>query len=121
MTGKSKVISTNYMLGKIKLFGKTYKNNFGTFEIKEYSKEISNYFLPIRMTKTIAYETKTVEIENNFEKSKEKIINDLKQKVYSKVTSEMNVESEDIQINSTNYGNIVTIYLKSSVYLKYGK
>ena len=64
-TGKSKVVSTNYMLGKIKLFGKTYKNNFGTFEIKEYSKEISNYFLPIRMTKTIAYETKTVEVEKD--------------------------------------------------------
>ena len=45
----------------------------------------------------------------------------LKEKVYKKVPDNLKVESENVKISSTNYGNIVTIYLKSSVYLKYGK
>ena len=64
-------------------------------------------------------ELTTETVTNNFEDEKDNIISKIKDEAYSQVPSNLNVISEDIKINSTNYGNIVTIYLKSSVYLKY--
>ncbi len=119
-TGKSKVINSSFSLGKIKLWDKSYKNNFKNFEIVPQNTLVSNYFLPLQINKSIAYELEVKKITKDFEKEKDEIIENLKVKAYSKVPSHLTVESEEVVINSTNYGNIVTIYLKSSVYLKYG-
>ena len=120
-TGKCKVIESDISLGKIKIFKNSKENVFENFEIKEENACVSTYFLPINIKKIIAYETKKEVVSHNFDEEKETIINDLKVKVYKKVPTNCKVESEDIRISSTNYGNIVTIYLKSSVYLKYEK
>ena len=77
--------------------------------------------LPLKINKIIAYETFSETVDLDFESSKEQIVDNLKEKVYKKVPDNLKVESENVKISSTNYGNIVTIYLKSSVYLKYGK
>lgn len=120
-TGKTKVIESDISLGKIKIFKNSKENTFENFEIIEKNSCVSTYFLPINIKKVVAYETKKEIVPHNFDEEKEKIIDDLKAKVYKKVPTNCNIESEDIRISSTNYGNIVTIYLKSSVYLKYEK
>lgn len=120
-TGKSKVIESDISLGKIKIFKDSKENVFENYEIKEQKSCVSSYFLPINIKKVVAYETKKEVVSHNFDEEKETIINDLKAKVYKKVPKNCKIESEDIRISATNYGNIVTIYLKSSVYLKYEK
>jgi len=94
-------------------------NPYSSYEIVKLEKNISSYFLPINISQTIAFETKEVTKTHNFDDEKENIIENLRKEVYSKVPENFIVDKEDIQISSTNYGNIVTIYLKSSVYLKY--
>lgn len=118
-TGESQVIGVEYYLGKYKLFGNNYECKFQNYEIEEADNMITNYFLPIHIKKIVAYEKSNEEKVRVFEDEKEDIVEKLKVEVYKKVPSHLEIESEDIKINSTNYGNIVTIYLKSSVYLKY--
>lgn len=118
-TGDYQVIDIEYYLGKYKLYGNKYDCKYSDYDIEIDDKMITNYFLPIHIKKTIAYKKETVELEKDFEEEKEEIIDKLKKEAYSKVPDYLHVEGEDIKINSTNYGNIVTIYLKSSVYLKY--
>ena len=120
-TGNTKVISARYSLGNIKLFDKNYANNFETYETYETETLLTNYFLPIKITKVIAVETKTENITHDFEKEKDEIVSTLKSEVYALVPNNLAVDSEDLQISSTKSGKYVTIYLKSSVYLKYNK
>ena len=118
-TGNSKIINFCMNIGKYKLLENKTDCPFENYEVEEIDKLITNYFVPIHVRKTIAYEVTTETVTKNFEDEKDNIINKIKDEAYSQVPSNLNVISEDIKINSTNYGNIVTIYLKSSVYLKY--
>lgn len=118
-SGNKQLISCNYSLGKYQLFEDMDPCNFSQYEIEESNEIISYYILPIKVKKLVAYEIIEETITRNFEEEKENIISNLKDEVYSKVPENIDVESEEIQISSTNYGNIVTIYLKSSVYLNY--
>ena len=118
-TGNSKIINFGMNIGKYKLLENKTDCPFENYEVEEIDSLITNYFVPIHVRKTIAYELTTETVTKNFEDEKDNIINKIKDEAYSQVPSNLNVISEDIKINSTNYGNIVTIYLKSSVYLKY--
>lgn len=118
-TGNSQIVSIEMNLGKYKILNNNYECKFENYEIINCDNLITQYFLPIHINKIIAYETKMQTITHNFEEEKDAIIENLKKSVYSKVPSNIKIKSEDIKINSTNYGNIITIYLKSSVYLKY--
>lgn len=118
-TGNSKIINFCMNIGKYKLLENKTDCPFENYEVEEIDNLITNYFVPIHVRKTIAYELTTETVTKNFEDEKDNIINKIKDEAYSQVPSNLNVISEDIKINSTNYGNIVTIYLKSSVYLKY--
>lgn len=120
-TGKTQVLSVDYKLGNINLFSKKSECKFENYDLQEESTLISEYFLPLKINKIIAYETASETVDLDFESSKEQIISELKENVYKKVPDNLQVENENVKISSTNYGNIVTIYLKSSVYLKYGK
>lgn len=118
-TGNSCIVDSSVMIGNIKLFGHSVNNNFENFELVEKSLPVTDYFLPIVIKKTYSYETKLVDIEHNFEEEKTEIIDNLKKSVYSKVPKTMSIDDEQIIISSTNFGNIATINLKSSVYLRY--
>lgn len=118
-TGNSKIINFCMNIGKYKLLENKTDCPFENYEVEEIDNLITSYFVPIHVRKTIAYELTTETVTKNFEDEKDNIINKIKDEAYSQVPSNLNVISEDIKINSTNYGNIVTIYLKSSVYLKY--
>lgn len=118
-TGNSCIVDSSVMIGNIKLFAHSVNNNFENFELEEKSLLVTDYFLPIVIKKTYAYETSLVDIEHNFEEEKAEIIDNLKNSVYSKVPKTMSIDDEQIIISSTNFGNIATINLKSSVYLRY--
>ena len=118
-TGNSCIVDSSVMIGNIKLFAHSVNNNFENFELVEKSLLVTDYFLPIVIKKTYAYETSLVDIEHNFEEEKAEIIDNLKNSVYSKVPKTMSIDDEQIIISSTNFGNIATINLKSSVYLRY--
>lgn len=118
-TGNKKIISSSFYLGKNKLFESEKENVFENYEIEEVEELISYYFLPIKIKKTIAYELSTEKKINNFYEEKDGIIENLRKDVYSKVPENFTVDEEKIEISSVNNGNIITIYLKSSVYLKY--
>ena len=115
----SKIISIEVSIGKIKLFNSETNHSFQNYETIIDENYVSQYFLPIRIKKQIIYEQEKKIIKNNFESVKNDIIENLRKKAYEKVPQNMKVDNEEIKISSTNYGNIVTIYLKSSVYLKY--
>lgn len=118
-TGNKQILEMNYSLGRFNLISENKENEYSTYEIENIDKYISNYFLPIKVNKVIAYETKLVTKNHNFEEEKDIIVNNLKNELYSKIPNDMEIENEEIKISSTNYGNIVTIYAKSSVYLNY--
>ena len=118
-TGKSKILDSEILMGNIRIYSSSSNNEFEYFESENQNIVLSNYFLPLMINKNIVYEIRKEKIERDFESEKEEIILKLKEKVYSKLATNMQVDSEEIQISSINTGNIVTIYLKSSVYLKY--
>jgi hypothetical protein len=118
-TGNFKVIDSEMYLGNIKIYSSSSNNKFEYFESENQNVMLSNYFLPIKINKNIVFELKKEKIERDFESEKDEIVSKLKEKAYSKLATNMQVDSEEIQISSINNGNIVTIYLKSSVYLKY--
>lgn len=118
-TGEKQILEYQMSLGEWCLYNKNYECEYENYEVEEIDNIITSYFLPIHIKKKIVYETHKETFERNFEEEKDEIIRKLKDDVYSKVPQNINIDSEDIKINSTKYGNIVTIYLKSSVYLKY--
>lgn len=118
-TGEKTIIKNSMLLGNKLLFEETNDIPYDKYEIEEVYEEISYYFLPLKIKKIIAYELDEKEISYNFDEEKEKIISNLKKDTYDLVPKDMEISNEEIEISSTNYGNIVTIYLKSSVYLKY--
>ncbi len=118
-TGEKQILEYQMSLGEWTLYNKNYEYEYENFEVDDFDSIITTYFLPIHTKKKIAYETHKETFERNFDEEKDEIIKKLKNDVYSKVPKNLNIDSEDIKINSTKYGNIVTIYLKSSVYLKY--
>ena len=118
-TGNKKIIKMNYSLGKFNLISDIKNNDYATFELEEVNYYISNYFLPIKVNKVIAHETTLVTKDHNFEEEKDGIIEKLRKELYEKIPDSLKIEDEEIKISSTKYGNIVTIYAKSSVYLNY--
>lgn len=120
-TGNTKVISVKYTLGNIKLFEKTYENSYESYELIETETLLTSYFLPIKITKIIAVETTTNKILHNFDEEKDEIVSKIRDEAYASVPEGVTIDNEDLQISSTKSGKYVTIYLKSSVYLKYNK
>jgi len=118
-SGNREVIEEDIYLGKNSLYQNRKDTSFQNYECEEESTQVSYYFLPIKIVKKVAYEIIEEKVQHNFEEEKENIISTLKEDVYKKVPKDLPVEDEEIVISSTNYGNIVTIYLKSSVYLNY--
>ena len=117
----TKVISVKYTLGNIKLFEKTYENSYKSYELIETETLLTSYFLPIKITKIIAVETTTNKILHNFDEEKDEIVSKSRDEAYASVPEGVTIDNEDLQISSIKSGKYVTIYLKSSVYLKYNK
>ncbi len=116
-TGKKKIIETSYFLGKHKVVSNVATNRFEMSEVQESRQALSHYFLPIEVSKKVAFEQVWQETTRDFDKEKETIVADVKSQAYAKVPKNLVVDDEDVQISSTKYGYIVTVYLKIGVYL----
>lgn len=117
-TGKKKIIESTYMLGNTKIFSSFSENNFLEYEEEESEKNISNYFLPIKVKNKVIYELASTTITRNFDDEKENIISQLKTEAYNKVPNVLVVDEEKLNIVETTFGNIVTLYLKCEVVQK---
>lgn len=118
-TGESKIINIEYSLGKIKLGSDQSDNLFEYYEIYECESLISNYFLPIKIKKVIAYELEEKNQVNNFDDCKNEIINVLKNRVYSIIDSNISILEEDYLITNMDYGYLINYYIKGSITLNY--
>lgn len=118
-TGQKQIVNINIGIGKWDIYSKNTENRFENFEIKEVSCLVSHYFLPIKLTKVYAYETTEKIIERDFEKEKDFIISDIKQKAYSKVPNTAKIDREEVQITPFDDGYIVNVYLSTQMEWKY--
>lgn len=117
-SGNSKTINSNYYIGKIKLYGSNSDNIYDNFEVENYESMISSYFLPIKVSKSIAYELVETKVIRVFEQEKNAIIDELKTKTYLQVPSYMVIDNEEVVVSVTQDGYIVNVYLKSVVQIK---
>lgn len=118
-TGNKQLISHELRLGKY-LLGKSSKENmFSEYEIEVVDSSVSQYFLPLKMKKTYAYETMQKSIECDFEKEKNNIISKLKNEVLHQIPSNMSVDKENILIKDFQNGKIINVCFECVTNLKY--
>jgi len=118
-TGNYRIINSSIYLGKIKLFETEKENNYSLYEIETKNTLVTEYFLPINLKKTISYELKEIEIERNFEKDKDSVVNKVINEAYSKLEKTLIVNDEKIDILQVDNGYLINVYLKSDITLNY--
>lgn len=114
-TGKKQTIKTSLYLGKKMIYNNKTNCKFDMYEIENKTQNISNYFLPLKLDKVVAYQIKEEIVTHDFNAEKDKITKMLKLEAYSLVPSNIKVEKEDVEITETNEGYIVNVYLSSIV------
>lgn len=118
-TGKYSLISSDVYLGKYKLWGSQKSCTFENFEIDSGVKNVSQYFLPISMKKSYAYELKEEIVTRDFEEEKDKIVDNVKTDAYNQVPNYMKVDGEDIVVTSIEGGYVVGVYLNCNYIFEY--
>lgn len=109
-TGKKQVLSSDYCLGKYIIFKENNECDFEFYETEDCDVSVSEYFLPIRIKKTVAYEITDVVILHDFKNEKEDIINDLKNLCLD-CAKGGDVESEGVDIIPMDFGYIINYHL----------
>lgn len=113
-TGK-KVVWSNYELNGKQLFSSTPQVKFENYEKSVYNNYVfKNMFLPIKLNRTIFYETKAETIKQNFEDNKTKLIEQSKTLAYSKLPKGLSVQSENTTISENKGNYYITTYLQIS-------
>ena len=111
-TGK-KIVWSSYELNGNKIFSNTPQVKFENYEKIEYNNYVfNNIFLPIKLNRTVFYETKPETIKRNFEDDKESLIIKSKEIAYKKLPGGVKVESENTTISSVGKKYYVTTYLQ---------
>lgn len=118
-TGEKKIVSSSVSLGKYNIISQSTNNPYEQYELEVVESNISQYFLPIIIKKTYAYEVKMSVVERNFESEKDSLITSVKKEAYNKVPSTLTVNNEDIVITDTLSGHIINVYLTCDISLRY--
>lgn len=114
-TGK-KVVWSNYELNGKKLFSTTPQVKFENYDKIVYNNYVfKNFFLPLKLNRTIFYETKKETIKRNFEENKQSLIDKSKSIAYSKLPKGKQVLAEETIISQANNTYFVNTYLKIDV------
>lgn len=118
-TGKSKVIGFDVYFNNTKIYSKTHTHSFSDYiEIKIDNFVSKNMFLPIKIVKTIAYETKTSQITHDFNVDKDAIINSMKDNIMITIPKHISVNDTQIQISQNNDKYYIVVYLKCSIIIE---
>ena len=118
-TGKKEIVNSEIKLGKYRLNKSEKNSSYSHYEKEENITLVSNYFLPISINKTYAYELEKKCITRNFENEKEAIINRQKELLYLTCPKSLEINNEEVKITPINDGYIINVYLMSLVSLKY--
>ena len=118
-TGKKKLIDISLSLGKYKIFSKNNSITFESYEKSEKGSLIGKYLLPISINKTYAYELREDIVYRDFDKEKNKIVENMKNNIYSKVKSDWSINEENVIITPVSNGNIINVYLSCKINLVY--
>ncbi len=111
-TGK-KLVWSSYEFGGVQLFSSTPQLKFENYEKSVYNDYVfKNMFLPIKLNRTIFYETKAETITKNFEDNKAELIKQSVKLAYSKLPKGLNVANENTIISESNGNYYVTTYLQ---------
>ena len=97
-TGRSITCKSEFLMGDKSLFSTKNNVDFALYEIENKDSYLSNYLLPVRVKKEVAYELKTIEIKRNFEDEKDVIIENLRNEIYAEIK---NVDFKDLKENLT--------------------
>lgn len=109
-TGKKKITSSSFCLGKNKIWKNSSQCDFEFYEEENIKTSVSNYFLPISIEKTVVYEITDIIVEHDFESEKNDIIEGLKGKCYSSA-GDATVLSEDYNIVAMDFGYVINYHL----------
>ena len=99
----NKIECSSVSLFGLEIYSNVNNNNFENYQTEKNSVFLSkNNFLPLVYTKITFYETKTIEIERNFEDEKENIIEKLRQNSLIYLTGNEIILNENCTINESN-------------------
>lgn len=111
-TGK-KIVNSTYEWCGTKIFSNTSQVKFENYEKKVYNDYVfNNMFLPIKLNKTIYYETQPVIVKDNFEDNRVVLTEKSKVIAYSKLPNGVKVENENTIISNVGKTYYVTTYLQ---------
>ena len=111
-TGKSIVVESSYELSGKTFLKSNRDNTFKLFELGNKSINVfNNFFLPIKINKTIAYELKEVEVVKSFDENKEKLEKEALKIAKSKIINNLNIDEEKIIITKTENKYYVNCYI----------
>lgn len=105
------------------IFGKDFlktenENNYKLFEEKYNNLNLfKNLFIPLSVTRNTFYELKEVKVEHDFEKEKDKLLNESLELAKSKVFSSGKVVNTTQNIIENNNQKIIQTYLEVEIYL----
>ena len=114
-TGKKQVVSTFDFMG-MQLFPSYNQVKFENYEKIVYNNYVfKNMFLPLKLNKTIYYETKEKFVKYNFDDYKEKLVSNSKNIAYSKLPKTLTVENEMVNISQNGNLYYITTYLQTNL------
>lgn len=114
-TGKKQVISSYNFLG-LQLFTAYSKVKFENYEKTVYNNYVfKNMFLPLKLNKTIYYETIKKTVNYNFDDYKEQLIMQSRNIAYNKLPKLLKVENETVNISQNGNLFYVTTYLQTNL------
>lgn len=116
-TGK-KLSSTQVLWNDKVILGSEKQPKFSMYEFVEENSNITCNFLPLRINRKTYYETKEIEVLQNFEESKDILLHESRLMAYNKVPTYINITNEEQKIISQNDFIYVNTYLTADVEIK---
>ena len=118
-TGK-KAVSSYYQIGKLKFFVTNENHKFSYFQTKKQNTILfPNFFVPIRVHKTIVYECKQKTITHNFESKRTELLAKSKALAYGLIPNNLTVEEEKQIVSQLGNKTIVQTVLRTTLNITY--
>lgn len=114
-TGK-KIVNSKMTLFGANFFIKNEKNTFESFDtVESVNPVFKNNILPFYLLTTIYYETTTNYVEQNFERDKQTVLQNLEREVLSEISNDLSIAKTFNTINETQEAFVVTFYAQVDV------